>query len=80
MVNNSMENSLLEIKKFLVKKKKFEELSSIANVSLSTVYNTFRHKDVDDLVGDQITVFKCAITLVNEIKSLQELAELALNK
>jgi len=80
MVNNekTFKQNLNEIQEFLSSRKQLSVLAVKCNVSLRTVYNTFETTEFDDLKGKQIKVYRMAINMVTEIKSLQEQATDAL--
>jgi hypothetical protein len=76
--SENFKQSLSEMKKFLTSRQQFSVLANKCEVSLRTVYNTFEAESFEDLKGKQINVYRAAIELVNEIKSLPHQADAAL--
>lgn len=76
----SEKNQLEEMQNFLSEKKLITILAQKSDVSTRTVYDTFANSSPDDLKGKQLTVYRNAIELINEIKSLPRLAAEALEK
>lgn len=74
----SEKNQLKEMRDFLSEKKQITILAQKSSVSLRTVYDTFANSCPEDLKGKQLIVYRKAIELINEIKSLPSLATEAL--
>ena len=74
----SFKQSLNEMKEFLSSRKQFTLLAKNSEVSLRTVYDTFEAESFNKLTGKQLAVYRKAIEMVNEIKSLPQQASEAL--
>jgi DNA-binding phage protein len=79
MGKSSEKNQLKEMRDFLSERKLISELARRAGVGVRTVYDTFGQKSEKDLKFKQITVYKTAIEMINEVKQLPELAKKALS-
>lgn len=71
--------SLCDMKEFLSSRKQMKALAEKSNVSLRTVYDTFNASSFEDMKGKQLDVYRMAIQMVTEIKSLPQQADEALN-
>ncbi len=79
MGKTSEKNQLLTMREFLADRKQITTLAERSGVSVRTVYDTFTQASPDLLKGKQLVVFRKAIELINEIKSLPDLAMKAIN-
>ena len=77
-MENFKEN-LKAISEFLAQRSKLGELAKNTRTSLSTVYDTFKVDTFDQLTGKKLDVYRLAIQMVQEIKSLPEKANDVLN-
>jgi hypothetical protein len=78
--SENFKKNLEEVKSFLSEKKQITTLAERAGVSTRTVYNVFNAESFEELNGIKLDVYRHAIKLVEEIKSLPMLAEEAINK
>jgi len=75
---DTFKKDLTEIQSFLSTRKKLNELAVLAGVGLTTVNDTFKVKNFDELVGKRLDVYQKAIEMVNQIKSLPQQANEAI--
>ena len=76
--SESFKQTLNDMKEFLSTRKQFSLLAENSRVSLRTVYDTFEAESFNDLTGKQLAVYRTAIEMVKEIKSLPQQATEAL--
>ena len=73
-------DQLNKIKSYLAERKMLKKLAERANVEVRTVHNAFSANTFDDLKGSRLDVYREAINMVDEIKSLPTMATRAINK
>ena len=64
------QNYMKEMLSFLTEKKVLAELCNRAGCTRNTIYSTFGNDGPEQLSGKQLTVYKEAVKLINEIKNL----------
>jgi len=74
----NFKDNLKSIGEFIAARQKLGELAKRAETSLSTVYETFKVENFESLSGKKLDVYRIAIEMVNEIKSLPQQATDAL--
>lgn len=74
----NFKQSLIEMQEFLSTRKQMGNLAKESGTSLRTVYDTFAVNSFNDLKGKLLIVYRTAIKMIKEIKSLPEQANQAL--
>lgn len=75
---DNFKDNLKSIGEFITSRQKLGELAKRTETSLSTVYETFKVETFEQLSGKKLDVYRNAIQMVNEIKSLPQQAKDAL--
>ena len=77
----TFKDELMEIRDYLKEKKQLQVLADRTGVTPRTVSNTFDlTNSFDELKGDRLNVYRNAIILMEEIKSLPDKATIVLNR
>lgn len=71
---------LVEMRAYLADRKMLKEVGKRAGVEVRTVHDAFSSQTFDDLKGARLKVYKEAIKMIEEIKSLPAMASEALSK